>query len=74
MEESCTDEAECSIKVANGRRSAGAIRSLVYARNLQLQCTRVLHETFLVHVLTYRFETMVWKEKNDDQPQRLAWY
>ena len=39
-----TDEAECSRKVANGRRVAGAIRSLVNARGLQLECVKVLHE------------------------------
>ena len=31
-------------KVASERRVAGAIRSLVNARSLQLQCARVLHE------------------------------
>ena len=37
MDESGTDEAECSKKLANGRRVAGAIRSLVNARDLQLE-------------------------------------
>ena len=32
---------ECSRKVASGRRVAGAIRSLVNARSLQLECDRV---------------------------------
>ena len=34
---------------------AGTIRSLVNARSLQLQCTRVLHESFLlpVHIYIY---------------------
>ena len=36
-------EAECSRKVTNGRRVAGAIRSLFHARDLQLECTWVLH-------------------------------
>ena len=31
-------EPECSRKVPSGRRVAGAIRSLVNARNLQLEC------------------------------------
>ena len=36
LDESGTDWAECSRKVANGRRVVGAIRSLINARNLQL--------------------------------------
>ena len=42
---------------------AGVIRSLVNARDLQLECTRVLHETLLVPVLTYGSKTILWKEK-----------
>ena len=53
MDESGTDGAECNRKVASGRRVAGAIRSLVNARDLQLECARVLHETLLVPVLMY---------------------
>ena len=34
----CTNGAECSRKVASGRRLAGAIRSLVNARDVQLKC------------------------------------
>ena len=37
LDESGTDEAECSKKLANGTRVAGAIRSLVNARDLQLE-------------------------------------
>ena len=44
LEESGTDEAECSRKVGSERRVAGAIRSLVNARDLQLQGSRVLNE------------------------------
>ena len=44
LDESGTDEAECSRKVVSGRRVAGAIRSLVNARNLKLECARVLHK------------------------------
>ena len=50
----------------NGRRVAGAIRSLVKARDSQLECARVLHETFFVPVLMYGSETMVWREKGED--------
>ena len=34
-------------------RVAGAIRSLVNAKDLQIQCVRILLETLLVPVLTY---------------------
>ena len=63
MDESGTDEAECSTKVASERRVSGAIRPLVNARSLQLQCAKFLHKSFLVPVLTYGSETMIWKEK-----------
>ena len=58
LDESGTDEAECSRKVASGRRVAGAIRSLVNARSLQLECAKVLHESLLVPVLTYGSDTI----------------
>ena len=48
--------------MASGRRGAGAIRSLVNARDLP-ECARVLHETLLVPVLTYGSETILWKEE-----------
>ena len=63
LDESGRDEAECSRKVANGRKVAGAIRSLVNARSLQLECARVFHESLLVPPLTYGSETMIWREK-----------
>ena len=53
LNESGTDGAECSRKVVSGRRVAGATRSLVNTRDLQLECARVLHETLLVPVLMY---------------------
>ena len=40
-----------------------AIRSLVNVRSLQLECARVLHESWLVPFLTYGNETMIWREK-----------
>ena len=52
MDETGTDEAECSTKVASRRRTADAIRSL------QLECARVLHESLLVSVLTYGSATI----------------
>ena len=57
------DGAECSRKVASGRRVAGTIRPLVNARDLQFKCSRVLHETLLVPVLMHFSETMLWNEK-----------
>ena len=45
------------------RKVAGAIRSLVNARDLQLECARVLHETLFVPVLMYGSETILWKEE-----------
>ena len=53
MDEAGTNGAECSRKLASGRRVAGSIRSLVNARGLQLECARVLHEPLLVPVLMY---------------------
>ena len=38
LDESSMDGAECSRKVVSGRRVAGAIRSLVNARDLQFEC------------------------------------
>ena len=63
LNESGTDEAECSRKMESGRRVAGAIRSLVNARSLQFECAMVLHESLLVPVLTCGSETMIWREK-----------
>ena len=45
LDELGTDGAECSKKAASGRKVAGAIRSLVNARDLQFDCARVWHET-----------------------------
>ena len=63
MDESGIDEAECNRKVVSRRRVASVIRSLVNARDLQLESPRALHETLLVPVLMYGSETMLWKEK-----------
>ena len=63
MNESGTAEAECPRKVKSGRKVAGAIRSLVNARNLQLECPRVFDETLLAPVRMYGSETTKLKEK-----------
>ena len=65
LDESGRDNSDCRRKLVSGRRFAGAIRSLVNARNLQLECVRVLHETLLVPVLVYDSETMLWKEEEE---------
>ena len=62
MDESGKDEGECSRKVASGRRVAGAVRPLVDARSLHIECAKVLHESLLAPVLTYGSETMIWRE------------
>ena len=49
--------------MASGKRVAGAMRSLVKARDLQLECAIVLQESLFVLVLMYGDETMLWKEK-----------
>ena len=40
-----------------------SIRSLVNARDLHLECARILHETLLVPVRMYGSKIMLWKEK-----------
>ena len=63
MDELGTDGAKCSRKVDSRRSVVGAIRLLVNARDLQLECAKVLHETLFAPVLTYSKETMLWKNK-----------
>ena len=63
LDESGTDEPECSRKMASVRRIAGAIRSLVNARSLQLEYARVLHKSLLVSVLKYDCKAMIWMKK-----------
>ena len=49
--------------MANERRVAGAIRSLVNAKSLKLESASVLHESLLVPILKYGSEKMIWKEE-----------
>ena len=44
-------------------RVGSAIRSLVNAMDLQLECAKVLHETLLVTVLLNGSKTKSWREK-----------
>ena len=62
MDKPGTDEAECNRKVTSWIRVAGAIKSLVNAWDLQLECARVLHETLLVTVLMYGSELVMERE------------
>ena len=55
--------AECCMKVASGRRVAGAISSLVNTKSLQLECARIMHESLFMTVLMYGNETTIWKKK-----------
>ena len=59
LDESGTDGEECSRKVASGRRVAGPIRSLVNARDLQLECARVVHQILLLPVVMHCSERML---------------
>ena len=59
--------------MASGRRVAGVIRSLVNARDLQLECARVLHEILLVLVLMYGRKIMLWKEKERFRVRLYRW-
>ena len=45
------------------RSVAGAIRSLINAMSLHLECSRVMHEPLLLPILTYGSETMIWRGK-----------
>ena len=66
LDESGIDEPEYRRKVSSLSMVAGSIRSLVNARDLQLECARVLHVTIvtlLVPFFMYGSETMLWKEK-----------
>ena len=49
--------------MVSGRRVASSIRSLVNAKSLRLEYNRVLDEKFLVPVLTYGDEKIIWREK-----------
>src|SRR5678815_5767524 len=58
LDDKGTDDAKCSRKVVNGRKLAGAIKSLVDVKGLSLECARGLHEGILLPVLMNSTETM----------------
>ena len=47
------------MKVVRGKKVTGVIRSLINAKSLQLECTRVLHQDLLGRLLMYGSKTMV---------------
>ena len=49
----------------SGRRVAHAVKSLVNAKDLQLECARVLHEKYLVPVLMYEVRQCYGKRRKD---------
>ena len=51
------------MRQCHGRKVTGAVRPIVNARDMQLECARVLHEALLVLVLIYGSETMKCKKK-----------
>ena len=51
--------------VTSGRKVAGAIRFLVNAMGLQLECARVLRETLLVLFLMYGSEACYGRRRKD---------
>ena len=59
--------------MASERRFEGAMKSLVNARGLQLECAKVLHETLLVLVLMSGSETMIWKEMKKFRIRAVQW-
>ena len=73
LDMSGTDKADCSRKVASGRNVAGAMRSLANARDLQLECARVLRETLFVPILMYGSERVLWKEKERSRIRMYRW-
>ena len=49
----------------SGRKVAGAVNSLVNARDLQLECARVSYETLLLPVLKYGVKQCYGKRRKD---------
>ena len=51
------------LESGKGRKVAGVTRSLMNPRSLQLEWSRVLHESLHITVLMYGSEAKVWKKK-----------
>ena len=61
-------------KSGTDEKVAGAIRSPINGRSLQLKCARVVHETLLVPILMYGSETIIWKEKERSRIRAVKMY
>ena len=63
--------------MTSGIKAAGAIRSLVNARSLQVECARVLHKSVFMPVLMYGSKTDMEEGEvydygcTDGQPKRF---
>ena len=53
--------------MASRKKVVDAIKSLVDAKSLLLECTRVLHGALLIPVLLYDIGTMIWREKEESK-------
>ena len=73
LDESGTYGAECSRKGVSGKKVAGAMRFLFNARDLQLECARVFHETLFVPVLMYGSETCYGRRRRDLELGMCRW-
>ena len=73
LDEAGTYGAECSRKAASERSVACDIRSLVNARDLQLECATVLHETLLALVLMYGNDIICGKRRRDLELELYRW-
>ena len=73
LDESGTDEVENSRKVASGERVADAIKSLVNAKDLQIECARVLHEALLVSLLMYGVRQCNGRKRRDLELGLYRW-
>ena len=63
LDETGGSDAGCCRKVTSGRKVASAVRSLMKAKGLQFEHTRVLHEALFVPILLYGSETVILPEK-----------
>ena len=45
LDEMGTDDAECSRKVASGKKKACAIKALVNEKRQSLDCVKILHDS-----------------------------
>ena len=63
LDESGAGDEECRREVASGRKVAGAIRSQVNARGLELDFARVMHEGLHTPFPFHGSEALIWSKK-----------